>query len=278
VKKLVSLLTVGVLGVALAVAGSAGARGQANRIQIQAVMSAAEERPAPRGEVTNARGTFTATLTKSDTGAVLNWRLAFNNLTGPSIAAHIHIGERGQPGPVVVPLCAPCTSGASGTANVNPTVLGAIQDDRAYVNVHTTLNAPGEVRGQVTPVANVRTSLNARQEVPRPKGKVNRARGTFTATVTKAGTSGSIAWRLTFSRLTGRAVAAHIHSGRRGRSGPVIVALCAPCRSGARGNADVSAAVLSALEAGRAYVNVHTRRNPAGEIRGQLPTVPLTVS
>ena len=33
----------------------------------------------------------------------------------------------------------------------------------------------------------------------------------------------------------------------------------------------MNAATLAALEAGRAYVNVHTTRNPAGEIRGQLP-------
>jgi hypothetical protein len=30
------------------------------------------------------------------------------------------------------------------------------------------------------------------------------------------------------------------------------------------------------LEAGRAYVNVHTKKNAAGEIRGQLAAVPLT--
>ena len=87
-----------------------------------------------------------------------------------------------------------------------------------------------------------------------------------------------IAWRLTFSRLTGKAIAAHIHSGRRGVPGPVIVPLCAPCKSGVRGRATVSAAVLNALESGRAYVNVHTRKNGAGEIRGQLPAVPLTIS
>jgi hypothetical protein len=278
VKRFALLVAAGALGLALVIAGAAGARSQANRVQITAAMNAAEERPAPRGDVGNARGTFAANLVKSDTGAVLTWTLTFTNLSGPAVAAHIHIAERGQAGPVVVPLCAPCSSGANGTANVNGTVLEAIQADRAYVNVHTALNAAGEVRGQVERVASVRTSLNARQEVPKPKGKVNRARGTFIAVVTKEGTTGSVAWRLTFSRLTGRAVAAHIHRGQRGRSGPVIVALCAPCRSGAAGSADVSAAVLSALEAGRAYVNVHTRRNPAGEIRGQIPAVPLTIS
>jgi hypothetical protein len=278
VKKLALLVAVSGVGVALAIAGAAGARGQANRVQISAAMTSAEERPAPRGDVSNARGAFVAALTKSDTGAVLNWTLTFTNLSGPATAAHIHVAERGQPGPVAVPLCSPCTSGASGTANVNAAALEAIQADRAYVNVHTALNGPGEIRGQVARTASVRSSLNARQEVPRPKGKVNRARGTFVAVVTKEGTTGSVAWRLTFSRLTGRAVAAHIHRGQRGRSGPVIVALCAPCRSGASGSADVSAAVLSALEAGRAYVNVHTRRNPAGEIRGQIAAVPLTIS
>jgi len=40
----------------------------------------------------------------------------------------------------------------------------------------------------------------------------------------------------------------------------------------------VSGATLAALEAGRTYVNVHTKRNPGGEIRGQLPAVPLTIT
>ncbi|MDQ3823191.1 MAG: CHRD domain-containing protein [Actinomycetota bacterium] len=40
----------------------------------------------------------------------------------------------------------------------------------------------------------------------------------------------------------------------------------------------MSGAALAALESGRAYVNVHTRRNPAGEIRGQIPALALTLS
>jgi hypothetical protein len=146
------------------------------------------------------------------------------------------------------------------------------------VNVHTPTNPAGEVRDPLVVVANVRTSLRAKQEVPKPKGNVRRAKGTFTATVTKSGATGRIVWRLTYSRLTGRAVAAHIHSGVRGKAGPVIVPLCAPCRSGARGTANVSATVLSALEGGRTYVNVHTKKNAAGEIRGQIAALALTIS
>jgi hypothetical protein len=270
---------IGVAGlVLLAVTGAAGARSQAARIQIVATMVSGEETPAPKGDVGSARGSFTATVTKSDTGAVLNWQLSFGNLTGDAVAAHIHIAARGVPGPVVVPLCAPCTTGATGTANINATVLEAIQNDRAYVNVHTKTNPAGEIRGQVSPAVTLKTSLRAAQERPKPKGKVGKARGAFTVTITKKGSSAVLAWRLTFSKLTGKAVAAHIHSGARGKAGPVIVPLCAPCKSGARGTATVGAAVINALEAGRGYVNVHTKTNPAGEIRGQLGAAPLTIS
>jgi CHRD domain-containing protein len=278
VKRFVLLVTGGALTLALVIAGGAAARSQATTVRVSAALDAAKETPTPKGDVSAARGTFTATLTKSTTGASMSWRLEFTNLSGPAVAAHVHVAARGAAGPVRVPLCAPCSSGVTGNANVTSEVLDAIQTDRAYVNVHTALNAPGEIRDQVAVVASVKTALRAKQEVPKPKGKVQRAQGTFTATVTKEGATGKLAWRLTYSRLTGRAVAAHIHSGVRGKSGPVIVPLCSPCRNGARGTANVSAAVLSALEAGRAYVNIHTRKNVAGEVRGQIAALPLTVS
>ena len=266
------------LAIALAAVGGAAARSQANTIRIAAEMKAANETPAPKGDVGAAQGTFTATLTKTSSGASMAWRLEFSSLSGNAIAAHIHVAARGVAGPVRVPLCAPCTSGVSGTANIDAAVLDAIQNDRAYVNVHTPTNPAGEIRDQVSIVASVKTSLRAAQERPKPKGNVRRARGTFTATITRSGTSAVVAWRLTFSKLTGKAVAAHIHSGVRGKAGPVIVPLCAPCRNGASGRATVDASVLGALEAGRAYVNVHTRKNQAGEIRGQIAAVELTIN
>jgi hypothetical protein len=277
VKKFVLVVSATALGLALVTAGGAAARSQAATIRITAAMTAANETPTPKGDVSGAQGTFTATLTQSATGAVMTWRLEFSNLSGNAIAAHIHVAARGVAGPVRVPLCAPCTSGMTGTANVDATVLDAIQNDRAYVNVHTPTNPAGEIRDQVSEVASIKTALRAAQERPKPKGKVRRAQGTFTATVTKSGTSAVIAWRLTFSKLTGKAVAAHIHSGARGKAGPVIVPLCAPCKNGARGKATVGASVLSVLESGRGYVNIHTRKNAAGEVRGQIAAVPLTL-
>jgi hypothetical protein len=271
-------VTLVALGLTLVVTVGASARPEAATIQLRTVMTAAQEVPAPSGDVGAARGTFTATLNRSGTGASISWQLAFSGLTGAAGAAHIHQAATGVAGPVVLPLCGPCQSPLTGSGNVSEAIVDAIESGNAYVNVHTAANAPGEIRGQLGITAAITTTLNSRQERPRPTGNVRRATGTFTATVTKSGTSGTIAWRLRFSNLTGRAAAAHIHIGQRGRAGPVAVALCGPCRNGARGTANLTAAVLRALETGRAYVNVHTPRNAAGEIRGQIRAVPLSLS
>jgi hypothetical protein len=107
--------------------------------------------------------------------------------------------------------------------------------------------------------------LVARSEVPAPKAAA-RATGLFTASLSGR----SLTWGLTFSRLTGRALAAHIHLAKPGVAGPVAVPLCGPCASGAHGKVTVTARVRTALLARGAYVNVHTAKNAAGEIRGQV--------
>jgi hypothetical protein len=133
---------------------AARVRVQATEIELQAAMNPQEERPTPRGNVADARRTFTAPATKSGTGATFAWRMSFSNMSGPVNAAHIHTGERGQAGPVVVPLCAQCPNGASERAEVNAAVLSALQAGRAYVNVHTRRNPRGEVRrGQIRALA-----------------------------------------------------------------------------------------------------------------------------
>ena len=108
--------------------------------------------------------------------------------------------------------------------------------------------------------------LNAGQEVPHPAGAMSGASGKFTASV--SGTQ--ITWKLTFSHLTGAATAAHIHTGKKGVEGAVIVPLCGPCKSPASGTGTVTSSQLKAMKAGTTYVNVHTAKNPNGEIRGQI--------
>ena len=115
-----------------------------------------------------------------------------------------------------------------------------------------------------------RATMTAKQEVPASKGVPAKAGGVFTATVTENGTKRSIKWKLTFHNLSGKASAAHIHMGKPGVAGGVILALCGPCTSGMTGNAPTTTAVGDAMEKGKAYVNVHTAKNPGGEIRGAV--------
>src|SRR4051812_27200366 len=108
--------------------------------------------------------------------------------------------------------------------------------------------------------------LNSKQEVPNPRGEPVRAGGSFSAALT--GTT--LTWKLTYSHLSGAGTAAHIHSGAKRKSGPVIVPLCGPCAASAAGKVTVSAAAAKALQGNDTYVNVHTAKNPNGEIRGQI--------
>jgi len=112
-------------------------------------------------------------------------------------------------------------------------------------------------------------ALSSGQEVPKQVVKNPAAHGLFKATL--SGTK--LKWKLTFSKLTGPATGAHIHMAAKGKSGNIVVPLCGPtpkCRSGMTGTATVTQAVLSAFKKHLLYVNVHTAKNPNGEIRGQL--------
>jgi hypothetical protein len=79
----------------------------------------------------------------------------------------------------------------------------------------------------------------------------------------------SVCWRLVVAGID-RPRAAHIHEGRPGRAGPVVVPLGKSYR--ATGCARVAAAVARGLLARPSayYVNVHTKRYPLGAVRGQL--------
>jgi hypothetical protein len=109
-------------------------------------------------------------------------------------------------------------------------------------------------------------TLNAAQEVPKQVVKDADAKGSFTGTL--VGTK--LKWKLTYTGLTGAAVAAHIHLGAAGKAGNVIVPLCPPCKNGMTGTSKISASLLKTIQKHGTYVNVHTAKNPNGEIRGQL--------
>ncbi len=115
-----------------------------------------------------------------------------------------------------------------------------------------------------------RAVLTGGAAVPKPTGLKAGAAGTFTVSVAKQGGKYVGTFKLSYRNLTGKAVAAHIHKGKPGKAGPVLVALCGPCTSGKSGKVTFSKAVDTAIGAGATYVNIHTAKNAAGEIRGQV--------
>jgi hypothetical protein len=263
------------IGLLLALTASAGAGSQAvTQVNIAAGMNPQQEVPAPSAAADAARGAFTGTVTTTSNGADFTWKLVFTQLTGPATAAHLHTGARKEPGPVIVPLCSPCTNNMTGKAHLTPGDVSALRSGRVYVNIHTAANPAGEIRGQVDIIDKQRVTMTPGQEIPRPKGTNSQTKGGFTVTVTRSGRSTEARWRFSWFSLTGRPTAAHLHVGARGKQGPVIVFLCGtakvPCRKDRGGVTKLSFAQAQALEKGNIYVNIHTRKNPGGEVRGQL--------
>jgi hypothetical protein len=101
----------------------------------------------------------------------------------------------------------------------------------------------------------------------------NDSKGTGDADVTLNTDSREITWTVTYSGLSGPAVAAHFHGpAGPGKAAPVAVPMTPPLASPIKGSATISDVQVGNLRAGMWYVNIHTAKVPGGEIRGQLTT------
>jgi hypothetical protein len=131
----------------LSLASLASSQTSARTVKFSASLNIGQEVPHPKGTKVGAIGHFDATLS----GTTLTWSLTFDHLSGPASASHIHAGLRGKAGPVMVPLCGPCKSPASGTATgLTADQIKTLTSGGTYVNVHTAKNPNGEIRGQIT--------------------------------------------------------------------------------------------------------------------------------
>jgi hypothetical protein len=96
------------------------------------------------------------------------------------------------------------------------------------------------------------------------------SKGTGTADVTFDTGSKKLAWTVTFSGLTGPAIAAHFHGpADHGQNAGVAVPIPGT-ESPLKGSATLTDVQAADLAAGKWYVNVHTNANKGGEIRGWL--------
>jgi hypothetical protein len=89
-------------------------------------------------------------------------------------------------------------------------------------------------------------------------------------TVTYDDVTNSLSWNLTFSNLSGPAVAAHFHGPATPAQDAGIQVTISDLTSPSVGNATLSAAQETDLLAGLYYINYHTSMCSGGEIRGQV--------
>lgn len=135
-------LSAGLLTVA-AVTGPVWAQEQ--KTTMRADMSADQEVPQPGPE--GASGTATVTTEGPDR---LCYTATTENLDEPVVAAHIHDGPKGEPGPVFIDL-EWATNGNEGCVTTEASKIEAVVADPAgyYVNLHTPSHRDGAVRGQL---------------------------------------------------------------------------------------------------------------------------------
>jgi len=124
-------------------------------------------------------------------------------------------------------------------------------------------------------------ALTAGEEVPPCPAAGPGAQGT--ANVTLSPDESSLTATVNYSGLSGPATAAHIHAGKAGVAGPVVLPFSGDLSSPINKTftaADYVAApnappdfpsFVQSLKSGGAYVNVHTAACKPGEIRGQIP-------
>jgi hypothetical protein len=98
-------------------------------------------------------GSGTAVVTLNSGRGVVCFEISVSNIALPATGAHIHEGEAGVNGAIVVVLTPPDESGtSSGCVEAD---RGLIKDIRRnpeayYVNVHTTEYPGGAIRGQLS--------------------------------------------------------------------------------------------------------------------------------
>lgn len=240
-------------------------------IPLSVVLSGAYERPSAIATA----GTGSGTLRLE--GNTLTFSISYSGLSGPATRAHIHGPAGTEVSTGVMIDLEPFNGGSFGTSGTLAGSVVLTTDQKAavlsgmtYVNVHTAANAPGEIRGQVVPVA-MGATLSGAQEAPAAVITAGKGSAHFTIQ------GDQLSFVITYTGLSGAATRAHIHGPAAiGVSAAVLIDLApfhdGPLAASGRfvGTVTLTPEQLVSVVSGLTYVNVHTAANAPGEIRGQL--------
>ncbi len=208
----------------------------------------------------------------------LSYKIKVANLSGPIQAAHFHNAPTGVNGPVVRNLtftdnvASGVWSATDATQPLTPTLLAELLAGNLYVNVHTSTNPGGEIRGQVLSgvAINFAANLDGSQENP---PVTTNAAGVGTYTLNASGQE--LAYNVSYVGLSSNFSAAHFHNAGRGVNGPVVRAtdFIGTTATGVWKSTDAQALttdLVVELLASQIYFNIHSANFPGGEIRGQV--------
>ncbi len=209
----------------------------------------------------------TGSVSLDNTTRLLTGSVTSSNMT--ISVAHIHTGEAGFNGDVVVALEVDGDTAAvpENTVLTAEQVTAMLNGDY-YINLHSERYPGGEVRGQIVPdnIQVLAFTVSGESETP-PLNNV----GSGTGYVTLRDSAMSVS-AVVVSTTDSPASAAHLHAGYTGENGGVLFGLEADSAVAGR---FAATSVLSEdnyqqVKSGGSYLNLHTQANPGGELRGQL--------
>jgi hypothetical protein len=202
-------------------------------------------------------------------GSQLFYEINYSGLSASATAAHIHgPASTTTSAGVIVPLNSPSgTAGTiAGTATLTPQNLAYILAGQTYVNIHTTANPGGEIRGQIWPIQ-FGASMSGASEVPAVP-TAGTAQGTMNLI------SNVLSYNFTFTNLAANATAAHIHGPATPQQNAGVIipfgGVPAATSGSFSGTALITPQQLFDIISGLTYANIHTTANPGGEVRGQV--------
>lgn len=223
-----------------------------------------------------------AALNLSLDGKRLEVKVVADGLSGAIQGAHLHKGVAGTNGGLLVDLSSFISmDGKSmfGTVEIDDSIKSVFQSyvkmGMVYLNLHTTANPNGEIRGQIKSDANLR--FDARIDTLQITGNLaSPSMGIGVAKLSLNATFDTLKYYYVVSNLTGAIAATHIHNAEPNMDGPVVYefpnsAINGNVISGMWTKTDgLTAELVNQLLYGNLYIAVHTAANPGGELRGQI--------